>query len=145
MADLSITTTTVIPGANPVFTSQLGLPPIFAETCSNGMPVYFDATLGKWWKGINTITQDSDLNYQYTVSGIVVAGGALNQRGVIQVGGQLFIGATVVLGLEYYLSANFGGICTISGVASGHRSVRLCYADSTTSVILGIVDQGTTP
>lgn len=140
MADLSITPTSVLPGTTPVANYQGKF--ILGETVTAGMPVYLDTVVRKYFKAINTIAANTNGVFTYGVAGIALSGGAVGQPFHLQTSGQIMIGATVTAATEYYLSANAGGICPEGDIASGHRGVRIGYAETTDSLVIDIQDIG---
>lgn len=109
-----------------------------AETITAGQSLYAPAstTCG---------LADSDAAGKTTVIGVALNGGATGQPIVYaKTGGTITLGATMVAGLDYYLSATAGGIEVVAGVTSGCRKVRIGYATTTTILYIDIKDYGVT-
>lgn len=78
-----------------------------------------------------------------TVEGIALHAAATGQPITYQFAGELTIGATVVAGTVYVLSANAGGICPAADLASGHRTSILGVAKSTSVLTVHLFNSGT--
>lgn len=103
----------------------------FGETVTNGMAVYLKSdTL--YWKAKNNGTLA-----EYHAVGIVLSGGTANQQGVILTSGECIIGATLVVGQTYILSANFGGVCPIADLASTRFLTYIGYASTAAILRVG--------
>lgn len=142
-ADVSITATSVIFGSNATFADGL----VYGEAITAGQWLYKDTVDGKYYKASNSTTPSGSGMLVYRVAGLALIGAGTGQRGGIQTGGQVTIGATLTAALEYYLSPNAGNMCPIADVASAKRSIRLGCSDMTTPTLFNIqvIDQGTKP
>jgi hypothetical protein len=130
MADLTITATSVIPGAAAVLEQG-----IFGETITAGQPVYKAAATQKWMKA----DTDSATAEVRVATAIAVTGGAVNQYGLVQKSGSITIGATLSAGVAYYLSGTAGGICPVADVAAGDYTQIIGLATSTTVLKLSFL------
>jgi len=133
MADLVITAASVVPGANATFSNKNA-----GATITAGQVVYADT---------NSLWQLSKANgtaAQKVVAGIALANAALNQPLIVQTGGQITIGATVVAGTGvYFLSGtNAGGIAPFADLTTGWYVWLLGIALSTTVIKLQLFDSG---
>lgn len=132
MPDLVITATSVIPDTD-LQTAQGTL----GEAATAGQPVYLDTTTTP------SLLKKADNNATPGVTdqvvGILIAGGAANQRVIYQFGGHLTLGATLVKGELYCLSSNAGGICPKGDLAAGMRVTVLGIAEDTAKLRLGPV------
>ncbi|TIX89194.1 hypothetical protein [Rhizobium sp. P44RR-XXIV] len=133
MADLTITPANVVAGTNAV--RDIGTA---GETITAGKVVYFDAATNKWKLSDNNATGTR------TVHGIALNGASLNQPVSVAKHGDITIGATLVAGTAYYLSATAGGICPVADLATGMDSILIGLAKSTTVLAIDVQDSGVT-
>src|SRR5207247_2392773 len=70
--------------------------------------------------------------------GVALNGGALNQPATVQTGGDITIGAALVAGSPYYLSANPGGIMPAADLVAGDYVCLLGLASSVSVLHLDI-------
>lgn len=133
MADLVITATSVVPGANANLVSGVA-----GETLTAGMAVYKKAADGLYYKAKKNGTAA-----EAVVAGVVVNGGSVNQAVQIQTGGQITIGAALTAGETYIVSATYGGIAPVADVST-HSLSYIGYAISTTVMQLQINPTGIT-
>lgn len=126
MANLTITTANVADGTGANISSGRA-----GAALTAGMAVYADSTTtpANELKG-----GDADLSLAAaTIVGITLAGAATGQKIFYQTSGPITIGATLVVGTEYYLSATGGGLlCPAADLASTWWVQRLGIAISTT-------------
>lgn len=110
MADLLVTAANCVPGSNARTVQGVA-----GETITAGMAVYKAAATGKWMKA------DADGSGEaHTALGIALTSSSLNQPIVVQIGGDLTLGATLTANTPYFLSgATAGGICPIADVGTG--------------------------
>lgn len=135
MADLTITAASVVKGAGAVLESGYA-----GETITAGQPVYKDPTSQLYLRADN----NSAVADARKVRGIALANAALNQPLVIQTAGEITIGAAVVKGGTYVLSANVGMICPQADLVSGNDVAIIGVAKTTAIVVLGRVAPGIT-
>jgi hypothetical protein len=98
MADITVTAGDVAASTDAVIATG-----VWGETITAGQLVYCKAADGRWWKAKADAASTDD------VAGIALNGGAAGQPGSIQTRGLITIGATVVVGTVYVLSAAAGG------------------------------------
>lgn len=121
MADLVITTTSVIPGADAqIVFGRAG------EALAQGKQAYLDSSSKKWLLA----DSNSATAAARVASGTVLNAAALDQPVAIAKSGQVAIGATLVAGTDYYLSDTPGGICPIADVGTGEYVCRVGMAIS---------------
>ncbi len=135
MADLTITATSVVKGANAKISTKYAL-----ETITAGQSVYVSTTdatkVGK---------HDSDgaapLNNLY---GVALNGGSVGQAIAVQTDGEYVAGATVVVGAIYLGSDTAGGIRPAADANSGDSLCVLGYGKTATTILLDINNTGIT-
>lgn len=121
MADLVITATSVIPGADAsIVYGRAG------EALAQGKQVYLDSTSKKWMLA----DSNSATAAARVASGTALNAAALDQPVAVAKRGQVAIGATLVPGTDYYLSDTPGGICPIADVGTGEYVCRIGMATS---------------
>lgn len=131
MANLSITAASVATSLGSQVSATAGV------AISAGQAVYLDSTT-------STIKlADANALLSAAVVGIAVNSAAAGQPITYQPTGLITIGATVVTGTAYYLSATAGGICLESDLVSGEYVTFLGIATSTTVISLNIVTSST--
>lgn len=132
MADLSQTAANVACGGSDaeIDLVQAG------EAITQGMPVYLKAADLKYYK------TDADGLATADCVGIALTPAALNGYFVIQTDGDINLGATLTVGLEYYCSTNFGGICAIGDLTTGDYPTRLGVAITSSVLRMGIFAAG---
>lgn len=129
MADLTITATSVLAGANSTRKDALA-----GETIAPGKAVYLASSTKKWMLAdSNSATAEAR-----KAGGIALNGGALNQPIAVHTLGDITIGATLTAGMGYYLSDTPGGICPVADVGPGEYVCLLGFAKSTTVLALSI-------
>lgn len=130
MADLSITSTAVVKGANARTVSGTA-----GETITAGQAGYKAAATGKWMKS----DADSATVEARSVQGIFLNGAAANQPVEVQTSGDITLGATLTPNTPYYLSgAAAGGICPLADVGTGEYLVQLGIARTVAVLQLAI-------
>lgn len=135
MADLVITAASVVQGANSeTKTGRAG------EALVAGKAVYLDATAKKY----KLADSNSVVAGANTAVGIALNGAALDQPVVVQTGGDITIGATLVAGSPYYLSETPGGIEPSADLATGENVCLLGFASSATVLAIAIQAPGVT-
>lgn len=124
MADLSITAASVIPSANARRISRVA-----ASTITAGQVVY------RLTAGTVAPADANGASPLFNVLGIAENGGGAGQRiSVITEDPALAIGATVVIGDVFILSATAGGIADVADAAAGHYVTVLGVAVSTSAI-----------
>lgn len=134
MADIAVTAASVLPGANAVTVPRIALAAITA-----GQSVYQSAA-----NGVNVGLHDAD-NAAADVSalyGVALNGAALGQPVVVQIGGDITIGATVTVGAIYLGSDTAGGIRPVADKNTGDKVTILGYGKSATVITLDIRNPG---
>ena len=126
MADLTITAANVAKGTNAaVVTSYLA-----GASITAGQSVYLDSAT-------NTIKlADADALASSAAVGVSLNAAASGQPITDQRSGNITIGATVAVGVAYYVSTTAGGICLESDLATGDFPHFLGFATSTTVIAL---------
>lgn len=130
MANLTITPSSVAMVLGPLVTKTAGV------AIAAGEAVYLDSTTS------TMKLADADAVDTARASGIAVNSAAAGQPVTYQAAGTITIGATVVTGTAYYLSATAGSICLESDLASGDFPTLLGFATSTTVITISIVQSG---
>ncbi|MDX0065902.1 hypothetical protein GOB13_23400 [Sinorhizobium meliloti] len=133
MADLSINSALVVGGTNS--TRDTGTA---GEAITAGQSIYLDATTNKW------MISDNNGTGTRTVHGISLNGASLNQPVSIHKSGDITIGATLVVGTDYWLSGTAGGICPRADLVAGMDAIQIGIAKSTTVLSVDIQDPGVT-
>lgn len=134
MAAISITAANVATSTGAV--TKTG---IWGETVTAGQAVYLKAADGRWWLA------KADAASTDEVAGIALSGGAAGQPGAIQTRGIITIGATVVVGTVYLLSAVAGGaIVPEIDITTGGYVTMLGTALTAGTIELNIVTTGIT-
>src|SRR5690349_9058777 len=110
MADLVITPGNVVAGANAIKTAGVA-----GETVTAGQPVARDSVTRKLLKADNNAA-NTDLR---TPIGIALHGASLDQPLTIQTEGDINLGATLTVGVPYFLGDAPGGISPLADLASG--------------------------
>lgn len=129
MADLVITAASVVAGSNA--TKEAGNA---GEAITAGKAVYKSSTTKKWMLAdSNSATAEAR-----KPRGIALNGASLDQPLVVQTGGDITLGATIVAGTDYYLSDTPGGICPRADIGTGEYVVLIGLAKSTTVLTIGI-------
>ncbi len=133
MSDLSITAANVLPGADAQVEHSY-----FGASVTAGQVVYNDtADNEKKLADANSATA-----IVRKVHGIALNGGSDGQPAAVQRGGTITIGATVVVGKVYVLSATPGGIAPIDDLATGHYVTVIGVGISSTQIKLGFLESG---
>ncbi|WP_421912735.1 hypothetical protein [Mesorhizobium sp.] len=127
MADLSITATLVVAGANAV-TDQASA----GEVIAAGKQVYLSSTTKK----LMLADSNSATPEARKAIGTALNGGALDQPIKYQKAGDITIGATLTPGVAYYLSDTPGGICPFADVGTGEYVGLIGLAKSATVLSL---------
>lgn len=128
MADISVTANSVAVAANGVVERTYNA----GATITAGQAVYLDSS-NTWQlaQADGTAAEaGSGLNF-----GISLHASVSGQPLAVQTGGTITIGATVVAGTPYVVSATAGGIAPFADLVSTNRVTYLAYATTT-----GILD-----
>lgn len=126
MADLTITAGSVLPGTDAVTT-----PGTAGETLTAGMAVYLKASDGKFWKA-----QSDGTAAEGAIIGVALNGASAGQPVLVQTGGTITIGATVVVGGIYIVSAAAGLICPFADIATLQILGIIGWAPSATTLLV---------
>lgn len=133
MSDLSITAANVVPDTDAVM--EMGTA---GETITAGKAVYKAAATNKWMLA----DSNAGTEEQRRATAIALTGSSNNQPIVVQKGGAVTIGATVVAGVQYYLSDTAGGICPVADVGSGEYPCLIGLATTTAKLALNFKYSG---
>lgn len=134
MADLSITAASVAKGASCSLENGTA-----GASVTAGQVVYKDASDSNKFKLADT---DSATAAARTPYGIALHAAGTGQPLQVLTGGLITIGATVAVGVSYWLSGTAGGICPVADVAAGDYPVFLGIGVSTTQIKVVIVEAG---
>jgi hypothetical protein len=132
MADLSITPANVVPDSGASIRKGTA-----GATITAGMPVYSDLTDNGDIKPC-----DADAAASAVCAGIALNGASDGQPVIYQNGGSLTIGATVVVGMAYYVTPNAGGLGVWAEVQTADYATLVCIGSSTSKVIVNPVVTG---
>lgn len=122
MVDVSVTPANVNPQSDAVLEQGIA-----GETIAAGKTVYYLASSGKYMLAINSdATKDNAV--------IAVNSASLDQPITVQLGGEIDIGGTVVLGTTYCLSGTSGGIAPDADVIAADYKTVLGVAVSATNI-----------
>lgn len=125
MADLSITAANVATQSDTV--KEYG---VAGEALTAGQAVYKKAADGKWYKAdCNSATAEVRV-----AGGVCLTGSASGQPCAVATGGTLGIGATVAVGVVYYLSGTAGGIRPVADNTTGDY-VQAIGIGTTTAIL----------
>lgn len=120
MADLTITAANVVAGSDAVKSTGVA-----GVSVTAGQSVYLDTTTNTYKLA------DADASASVNESSIALHAAAANQPLTVQTGGTITIGATISVGLSYYVSATAGGICPEADLASGDFPYLLGFGSAT--------------
>ncbi|MCK1541443.1 hypothetical protein IVB12_05480 [Bradyrhizobium sp. 179] len=126
MADLSITASSVLPGAGAITEDGIS-----GATITAGQAVY-KAADGTW----ALADADSATALARDAKGIALNGASAGQPIKVQKGGELTVNAVLTAGTTYYLSGTAGGICPLADVGTGEYYDIIAIAKSTTNLKL---------
>lgn len=133
MANLTITAASVVPGANAVIKNGIA-----GATITAGQPVYLDPASSTYK------LSDNNLAGAESCDGISLNGASAGQPVDVLGSGDLVIGATLVSGTAYCLSATGGMICPQADLVTGNVVIQLGIAKSTTVLGVRIQQPGVT-
>ena len=130
MSDLTITQPNVERVSGSIGTTTAG------SAVTAGQPIYLDAT-------DSTVKPASSLSLAESVAvGVALNNAATGQPVTYQLANTITIGATLTVGVAYYVSLTPGSICLESDVGSGEFPTLLGFAISTTVIALSIQSSG---
>lgn len=134
MSDLSITAANVKAGANAVTIQGVA-----GATVTAGQVVYRDGADSKFKLG----DSDSATAAVKDATGIALHGASDGQPLMVQTGGEITPGATMVAGTSYYLSSTPGAIQPVGDLGT-EDVILIGIAKSATVLALKIFDSGVT-
>ncbi len=126
MSDLSLTATAVVKGAG----ASIDNTHVFGETVTAGQGVYLAAD-NKYYKAVSASGGTALASGAGTTLGIALNGGAVNQPAFVQTDGLVTIGATIAVGVFYYVSNTAGGICAVADLGAADFVSVLGYGSTT--------------
>lgn len=126
MANLVQTASSVAKVTGPQVTATAG------ETITAGQPVYID-TAGLVKKAVATSAEAS------LAQGIALNGASTGQPVTYQTSQTITIGATMVVGRAYYVSATAGSICLEEDLVPGDYPCLIGFASSSTVIRLSFI------
>lgn len=126
MANLVITATSVVKGAGASIDSTH----VWGETVTAGQVVYLNSDNKFYLANSDAVNGTALKSGVGTTFGVALNGGAINQAAFVQTGGQVTIGATLLVGVWYYLSNTGGGICPVADLGTGDWSTILGYGST---------------
>lgn len=103
------------------------------EAFTAGMAVYKSSTTGKWMKAQADGTAEEAGSA--VAFGIALNTGVLNQPTSVQISGIITMGATVVVGKIYLISAAAGGICPVDDISTSTHRVSVIGIGATSARI----------
>ena len=127
MSDLSIT-------AANVAATQFDSKYLAGETITQGKTVYRD---GNTW-----MLADASAVGTADCKGIAINSALAGQPIAVCQSGNITTGATMTVGLPYYLSATAGGICPEADLVTGNFPTFLGFATTATNLVLAIQPSG---
>lgn len=126
MADLVITATSVVPGANAIT-----VPGVAGVAITAGQVVYLDSTDGR----LKLADANSATAAQRSPYGIALNGASAGQPVTVLTKGQVTIGATLSGGIAYYLSNTAGGIAPVADITGTGTYPTIVGIARSTSVL----------
>lgn len=136
MADLSITAASVARVSTSTSSVETG---VAGATVTAGQVCYKDASDSNKFKLADTDSATAAARSPY---GIALHAALAGQPLTVLTGGLITIGATVAVGVSYWLSGTAGGICPVADVAAGDYPVFLGIGTSTSVIKVVIVEAG---
>lgn len=133
MADLTITATSVVPGSGAKITEGLA-----GATITAGQVVYLDSTTSTY----KLADCNSATAAVRSPAGIALNGAASGQTVGVLERGPITIGATVAVGVPYFLSGTAGGIRPAADNTTGDYVTYLGIGTSTTVIDVKIHESG---
>lgn len=129
MADLSITPSAVLPGANASLAAGTA-----GEALVAGKAVYLANATKKWMLA----DADSATAEARKAVGIALNGASLNQPVSVLTGGDITLGAVLTAGQAIYLSDDPGGLCALGDLATGDYICLVGLAKSTSVLTVDV-------
>lgn len=126
MADLTITAANVAAGTNASKVNSY----LAGASITAGQAIYLDDATG------TMKLADADTLAASEAKGIALNSASTGQPISYQRSGNITIGATVAVGVAYYVSTTAGGICLESDLSTGDFPHFLGFATSTTVIAL---------
>lgn len=134
MADLSITSGQVLPGAGAVIQDMIS----FNAALVAGDVVFKDDETGSAGRAdCNAAQADTRTPY-----GIALNTAAVGQPVRVLRSGRITIGATVTPGTAYFSSSSPGGLCPVGDLTTGMSPTFIGIAVSTTELLVNITPSG---
>jgi hypothetical protein len=133
MADLVITPANVVAGANAIKVAGIA-----GETITAGQAIARDSVTRKLLKADNNAA-NADLR---TPIGVALHGASLDQPLTIQTEGDINLGATLTVGVPYFLGDAPGGICPLADLLSGEFVSFLGVASTAANMKMKILVSG---
>jgi hypothetical protein len=132
MADLTITPANVVPAAGVPTKSAIA-----GDTITAGDTVYIDSSDSHSIKPC-----DADAEASAVCVGIALNGASDGQPVTYQTGGLLTIGATVVVGVAYYVTPTTGGLGAWAEVQADDYATLVCIGTTTAIVNIRMIVTG---
>jgi hypothetical protein len=133
MADLSITAANVLAGSGAKTTSGTA-----GATVTAGQVLYYDSATSSY----KLADTDSATVAARSPAGIALHAAASGQPLTILQSGLITIGATVAVGVSYWLSGTAGAICPVADVAPGDYPVIIGIGVSTSVLKVQFLEAG---
>jgi hypothetical protein len=133
MADLSITAANVAAGSGAKTTTGTA-----GASVTAGQVVYYDSATSNY----KLADTDSATAAARSPAGIALHAAASGQPLTILQSGAITIGATVAVGVSYWLSGTAGGICPVADVAAGDYPVIVGIGTSTSVIKVQFLEAG---
>lgn len=136
MADITITATSVVKSTGAIVRTDKPA----GETITAGQVVYLKSSDSKWWKAqCDGTAEESGVG---VAMGIALNGAGAGQPVAVQTSGDITIGATIVAGTTYVVSATGGGIAPQADLTSTNRVTFVGYGKTTGILTLNIIATG---
>ncbi|RAS16124.1 hypothetical protein [Ensifer adhaerens] len=129
MADISVTPSAVVAGANSAQDHGTA-----GETITAGKAVYKSATTKKWMLA----DSNSATAAARQAGGIALNGASDGQPITVHKSGDLTVGAVLTAGQAVYLSDTAGGLCLLADVGAGEYVCLIGLAKSTSVLAVDI-------
>jgi hypothetical protein len=133
MADITVTAANVAKGANAVVGQE-----ILGATVTAGQTVYLDTATGTM-KLVDANSATALARAPGSRGGIALNGGGSGQPVQVQRGGDITMGATLVVGMVYMASATAGGVCPHADLTTGDYPTILGIARTAAILEMTIV------
>ena len=131
MVDLVITPASVLASSNSVVLSGIA-----------GAAITAGQSVSRASSGNFVLADNNAAAPANSAVGVALNNAAAGQPVDVQAGGDITIGATMIKGAAYYLSATAGGISPFADLAAGQGVSLLGVAKSTTELVLSIHNTG---